>query len=384
MLAYLEHYPEPGLAQRVWLDRFPFRIGRTKTAHHPVYSSKVSKQHAEIRRAGDQYVLRDVGSTNGTFVNGQRIAEAVLHSGDIIHVAHKEFRFACGTAEAPVDSDAANTEHADSRLPPSFIHGNLLLRELLNQHRVSIVFQPIVNLETWETVAYEALGRGAHDQLSPNPDELFELAERCRLAPELSRLFRMAAVKEAFALPPGAQVFFNVHPLELKHEAFIPLLREVRAAMRADQRMVLEVHEDVVADAQMICGLRDQLHACDIRLAFDDFGAGQNRLTELADAPPDFVKLDRNLVRDLDRAPGRQELIEALNRVATGLGIRLVAEGIETADEADTCLRLGCRLGQGFLFGTPQPGTCLTLRKKSDTRRIDLSQLRQRLTAHEI
>jgi EAL domain-containing protein (putative c-di-GMP-specific phosphodiesterase class I) len=378
-LAYLEHYPEPGMVQRIWLSRFPFRIGRTKTADHPVYSSQVSKFHAEIRRAGDQFLIRDVGSTNGTFVNGQRVSEAVLWPGDIIHVAHKEFRFGCGAAEAPADSEGPNTEYADSRLPPSFIHGNLLLREMLTQHRVKIVFQPIVNLETWETAGYEALGRGTHDKLSPNPFELFQLAERCQLAPELSRLFRMTAVKEACALPAGVPIFFNVHPLELENRSFIDSLAEVAAAMRPDQRMILEVHEDVVADSRTIGQLRDQLRARAIGLAFDDFGAGQTRLTELAEAPPDYIKLDRKLIRDLDRSPARQELLQALNRVAHGLGIRLVAEGIETAREAETCLRLGCHLGQGFLFGSPQPAAGLGPRKPPDTRKLDLSQLRQRL-----
>src|ERR1700676_5217673 len=101
-VAYLEHYPETGEgAHRLLLDHFPFCIGRNASAHYCINSRHVSKDHALIAREGEVFLIRDVGSTNGTFVNGQRIQEAVLSSGDIVHVAHKEFRFGLDAAAAP-------------------------------------------------------------------------------------------------------------------------------------------------------------------------------------------------------------------------------------------------------------------------------------------
>jgi EAL domain-containing protein (putative c-di-GMP-specific phosphodiesterase class I) len=92
----------------------------------------------------------------------------------------------------------------------------------------------------------------------------------------------------------------------------------------------------------------------EIGLAYDDFGAGQARLTELAEVPPDFIKLDRSLIRDIDRGIARQDVIKALNKVCADLEVESIAEGIETEAEAAICRGLGSRYGQGFLFGRPE------------------------------
>ena len=117
---------------------------------------------------------------------------------------------------------------------------------------------------------------------------------------------------------------------------------------------MLEVHEGVVVDVDTMRWLREQLNELEIGLAYDDFGAGQARLNELAEVPPDFIKLDRSLVRDIDRSIARQDMIQALNRLCEDLEVESIAAGIETEREAAVCRRLGCRFGQGFLFGRPQ------------------------------
>ena len=89
-------------------------------------------------------------------------------------------------------------------------------------------------------------------------------------------------------------------------------------------------------------------------MAYDDFGAGQARLHELAEAPPNFIKLHLTLIRDIHQSHARQELVQALNHVSKDLGVDLIAEGIETEEEAAVCRGLGCRFGQGYLFGRPQ------------------------------
>jgi adenylate cyclase len=98
---YLEHYPEPGgVTQRIHLFPLPFRIGRSATAHWIVASPRVSKVHAEIVRVGQDYFLRDLGSTNGTFVNGRRVQECRLADGDVVLIAQAEFRFSYGNSLA--------------------------------------------------------------------------------------------------------------------------------------------------------------------------------------------------------------------------------------------------------------------------------------------
>ena len=382
---FLEHYPEPGgIAHRLVLDHFPFRIGRCSTANFVIYSRQVSKEHAEIIFTGEEYRIRDPGSTNGTFVNGQRVVEAPLNNGDIIHVAQKEFRFSDARKYANSDGELGVTDPAGSGdLPPSLFQANAFLRDLISQHRVTAVFQPIVRLDTRESVGYEALGRGTFDKLSPSPKELFYLAEKCKLAKELSRLFRKVAVREAVNLPNNPYVFLNLHPSEMKDDTCLVSLLDHQRALAPYCRVVLEVHEDAVTNSATISRFRDQLKAIGVLLAYDDFGSGQARLTELADCPPDFVKLDLKLIRGIHQAKARQEIIKALGRVCSDLGVQIIAEGVENQEEADTCLNLGCHLSQGFFFGQPQPVTSFAPRKKPDTRRVDRNLLLQKLKAFQ-
>jgi EAL domain-containing protein (putative c-di-GMP-specific phosphodiesterase class I) len=367
----LEHYPEPGgVAHCIPLGTFPFRIGRCTTADFIIYSRQVSKEHAEIDRATDEFLIRDLGSTNGTFVNGQRITQTVLLDGDIVHVAHKEFRFTCQAIQAEHDSDNVLTDTGASHVPFSVIHDGEHLRELLIQHSVSIVFQPIFHLESGEVLGYEALGRGAHEELSPNPCDLFRLAEHCKLAPELSRLFRLVAMEEAARLPEPGLVFFNVHPAEMAKDSLLNSLKEIPATFRAPGRMILEIHEDFVADMATMRRLRNHLKERGIGLAYDDFGAGQARLRELTEAPPDFIKLDMSLIRGIHVAKARQELVQALSRISGDLGVRLIAEGLEAREEADACRRLGCAFGQGYLLGRPLPVSQLAPSKKNEASQL--------------
>jgi EAL domain-containing protein (putative c-di-GMP-specific phosphodiesterase class I) len=314
----------------------------------------VSKEHAQLVRDGERILIRDLGSTNGTFVNGQLVQEALLNHGDIVHVSHKEFRFGLDSS-AELGGEVGLTDHASGPVPPSAIQNTGFLKELLQRRSVRTLFQPIVDLRTHTLLGHEALGRGTHDKLSPSPAYLFSVAVQCNLAAELSRLFRSVAVQEAVNLHADSQIFLNLHPSELRNTAFVKSLKEVTESLGPKRKVVLEFHEEAVAGIESMRRLRDELNELGVGLAYDDFGAGQARLSELADVPPDFIKLDKSLVHNLHEAPGRQDLIRALVRISADLGIRLIAEGIETAEEAKACLDLGCDFGQGYFLGRPQP-----------------------------
>ena len=356
-LPFLEHYSEnDGPAQLVVCEQFPFRIGRSEQAEHVIYSGQVSKLHAAIDFDGNGYTISDLKSTNGTFVNGQRITVVPLRDGDIVHIAHKEFRFGVMPVapSAQVPDDRATTPVARGE-PLSVIYGRAALQEVLLKQNVRVVFQRIVDLKSEATVGYEALGRGTHEQLSPNPAQMFQLAEKCGMAMQLSRLFRLVAFREAHRISGALCFFFNVHPSEMDDKNFVNTLEQAAMTARDHQRLVMEVHEDCVSDVAGMRKLRDRLHALGIGLAYDDFGAGQSRLAELAEAPPDFLKLDMKLMRGIDQAPARQEIVGALTEISSRLGVRVLAEGIETIEEAECCRRLGCHWAQGFLFGRPAP-----------------------------
>jgi EAL domain-containing protein (putative c-di-GMP-specific phosphodiesterase class I) len=356
--AYLERYPEAGgPAERIPLSKLPFTIGRSETADHTVYSGKVSKEHARVEVTDGKYTIRDLDSTNGTFINGQRASTQALEDGDIVHVAHVEFcfRHARRSARAPGSGDelVEQTQFMEADQPHSVIRGTELLRELIATEAVDMVFQPIVDLRTRSAVAYEALARGTHPELSTNPGSLLALAEQCDLVVDLSRMFAKQAVKSSVRLPRGVKVFVNMHPQELAHPDLLEALTELTALASPDHPVVLEIAEASVTDVSAMGRNKEVFTSLGLQFAYDDFGAGQARLIELTDIPPDYLKFDKVMIEGIEAAAPRQEMVGALLRVVRRLGVRVIAEGVETELVAAICQRLGCDLGQGFLFGRP-------------------------------
>ena len=356
---YLEHFAEMGgPMQRVPLLALPFVLGRSETAGHTIYSSKVSKEHAAIVLIAGRYAVRDLQSTNGTFVNGERIDERVLQDGDIIHVAHVEFRFrhqqlVSGIVGPRVTRPVEQTQVVEADQPDSLIRGAQLLDELIATQAVAVLYQPIVDLQTREIAGYEALGRGTHAELPGDPEPLLRLASQCGKLMAVSQLLRRCALASSARLPIGARLFLNVHAAELAEPAFVESLAALVQSDVTKRRIVMEIAESSVTDVVAMGEARHALRGLDMELAYDDFGAGQARLNELIEIPPDYLKLDKTLVQGLDVSSARREMVGALVNIARGLGVRTIAEGIETDAVAEACRELRCELGQGYFFGVP-------------------------------
>lgn len=182
---------------------------------------------------------------------------------------------------------------------------------------------------------------------------------------------------KAAQLPPAQNVFLNLHPSEVVSDHFVDHLREIKQAAPPDRQLVLEIHENSVCDFTALRGFRQKLMELGFKIAYDDFGAGQARFLELADSPPDFVKMDMRLIRNIDQAEPRRNLLRALTSVSVQLGIRVIAEGIETQEEAVVCRELGCEFGQGYFFGLPKGAT--PHKQKDPTKDINVAELRSRL-----
>jgi len=355
---YFESLVEGGRQlRRVAVHPLPFRVGRLPGLALTLPSESVSKEHAELFLRGGTLHVRDLGSKNGTFVNSERVGEAALREGDILHLAQVEFRL--GLQEIDQEEEQAlepsTVALGDVSLPEQFLEGTREIPELLRGRQVTSLFQPIVSLPSGSLAGYEALGRGTHPRLSDAPLELFKLATAVGAEAELSRVFRETALEIADASPGIPALFLNVHPAELETPGLVPAV--VAARQRAPGlRLVLEVHEGALADLESVDRLRTQLSRSGVGLAYDDFGAGQARLLELAEVPPHYLKFDMSFVRGIDAAPAsRQRLLSSLVSVARDLLVYTVAEGVETPQEADVCMRLGFTHAQGFFFGRPRP-----------------------------
>jgi EAL domain-containing protein (putative c-di-GMP-specific phosphodiesterase class I) len=344
-----------GSLQRTPVQHLPFRIGRTTGVSLMLQSGLVSKLHAEIYSDGLALRVRDLGSRNGTFVNHSAVADSPLREGDVLHVGDYEFRLARNTSKP--DADERDATHVRKNpLSQHFSRGaGRAMHELLATGAVTMLFQPIVAAPGSKVAAYEALGRGRHPDLPQSPVELFHIAGT--LGPEaqceLSRLFRRKAVELVKDRAEPPQLFLNTHPLELERPGFLESLEELRF-LGPHVALVLEIHESTLAQTDLIRVLREKLAEMNVGLAYDDFGAGQARLFELAEAPPHYLKFDRRFVSGIDHAPvSRQRLVASLVAAARELLVRTVAEGVETAEEAAACMGAGFSHAQGYHFGRP-------------------------------
>jgi EAL domain-containing protein (putative c-di-GMP-specific phosphodiesterase class I) len=355
---YLESFVEGGRQlRRIALEPLPFRVGRLPALGLTLASESVSKEHAELFLRDGALCVRDLGSRNGTLVNNERVAEAALREGDILHFAQVEFRL--GRQEID-DRDELGLEPptvslSEMKLPQQFVEGVRELPELLGERQVTAVFQPIVSLPSGTLTGYEALGRGRHARLPEAPMDLFDIAQRVGAEAELSQVFREAALELALTKGRLPALFLNIHPAELERPGLIPDLVEIRQKA-APLRLTLEIHEGALADLESVDRLCTQLRRSRIGIAYDDFGAGQARLLELAEVPPTYLKFDMSFIRGIDSAPAsRQRMLTSLVSVARDLLVQTVAEGVETAEEADVCMRIGFTHAQGFFFGRPRP-----------------------------
>jgi EAL domain-containing protein (putative c-di-GMP-specific phosphodiesterase class I) len=355
---YLESLSDGGTLERVRIRALPFRVGRRRGLELVLPAVSVSKLHAEIYMAGHDLRLRDLGSRNGSFVNRALVEDAPLVEGDIVHFADFEFRVGRSDADESLsDAEEQPTTAALGRreLPHRFAEGTGELRDLLREGQVTTVFQPIVLLARGTVAAYEALGRGCHPRLPEGPLELLRIAESIGREAELSRLFRRKAIELAAARRDLPTVFLNTHPSELQRPGLLESLEELRqAAPQLD--VALEIHESVLSRPAAIAELRALLLERNIALAYDDFGAGQARLLELAEAPPHYLKFDHRFISGLDQAPeAKRRLLQSLLSLARELLVKTVAEGIETAAEARVCAEIGFTHAQGFHLGRPRP-----------------------------
>ncbi len=341
------------------LHRTPFRIGRSREAELVLESPRVSKEHAEIVSGIDGgYAVRDLGSRNGTFVNGEEIrSETPLAVGDVLHVANREITLVMAEVEERgFDQTWAGQSHSEEI---DLYRGLRDLYRIIAGRRVSAVFQPIIRLADEEVIGFEALGRNALESGEYDTATLFRIASENDKSTQLSRVMRDAAVDALPDLPdPDARLFMNVHPQEMLASDLLDELVRTSLNLRG-RALVVEIHEAAIADLGQMRELRSELERQKIELAYDDFGAGRSRLTQLAEVPPDFLKLDMSLIRGIERSPGRQELVAALVKLMSDLGVAVVAEGVETEAEHRAVVQLGCDLGQGYLYRRPAPADLL-------------------------
>ena len=230
------------------------------------------------------------------------------------------------------------------------------IREALAAGEFSLVYQPMIALETGELIGVEALLRWQHPlRGTVPPSDFIPIAEEMGVIGTLGDWALREACAAAAEWPREIRIAVNLSPLQLKQPG---LVLDVAAALNRNgltpARLELEITESalIAENATTRIALRE-LHGIGINLSMDDFGTGYSSLRALRSFPVDKIKIDQSFVRDIGRNADSAAIIRAVIGLAHDLGLRTAAEGIETEAQLQWLALQGCTEGQGNYFSEP-------------------------------
>jgi EAL domain-containing protein (putative c-di-GMP-specific phosphodiesterase class I) len=232
------------------------------------------------------------------------------------------------------------------------------LRGMLRNRDVETLFQPIFRLPEKSIEGYEALSRGPAGSYLEPAENLFAFSERAGLLGEVEALCVEKGLESGRQLAGEPTLFVNLsfQGLEYLENVSSGLFDVVRRHSWLPSRVVIEITERTYAEnPQLVRQSLTTMRAEGFRIAIDDMGTGYSALNVVAELKPDFIKLDRMLVKDLAGEPIKRNLVSAITNFANESGTIVIAEGVERRRDADLLQELGVSVQQGFFFGYPQP-----------------------------
>jgi len=236
------------------------------------------------------------------------------------------------------------------------------LRGALERNELMLHYQPKINIKSGEITGVEALLRWTHPTRGEvAPAEFIPVAESCGLMPALGAWVMYEACRQSMAWVgaglPGITMAVNVSILQLPNESFLKQLKTILGKTGMDPKLLeIEVTESVLMPqpeltARMFHALRDW----GVHVAIDDFGTGYSCLSYLGKLPLDALKIDQSFVRQITSVPDSKAIVGAIISMARSLGLQVIAEGVETAEELAFLKKQRCDDAQGYLFSKALP-----------------------------
>jgi PAS domain S-box-containing protein len=227
----------------------------------------------------------------------------------------------------------------------------------LDRNEVTPHFQPIVELRTGQLTGFEVLARWQHPMHGPIlPSNFISLAEVHGLIDALAQQVFRKAFHAALLLPEPLTLSVNVSPVQLDSSSLPFEIRELaEEAGFPLERLIVEITENaILKDPTQVQKIAGKLKAMGCRLALDDFGTGYSSLRHLQTLPFDELKIDGSFVSEMTKKRDSRKIVAAILGLGQSLGLATVAEGVETEEQAQMLLWLGCELGQGWRYGHPK------------------------------
>jgi len=237
------------------------------------------------------------------------------------------------------------------------------LRSALGAGQLEVYYQPIIDIVSGRAVKAEALLRWHHPELgSVAPDRFIPIAEETDLIQEIGAwVFREASDTakrwQALSREDGVQISVNMSPRQFTKDSGVQAFIDYLRAIDLDPaHIVVEITEGLLLDdCSAVTEKLELLRSVGIQLSLDDFGTGYSAMAYLKKFNIDYLKIDRSFVRDLETDPGDRAIAEAIVVMAHRLGLKVIAEGVESEGQRALLMAVGCEYVQGYLYAKPMP-----------------------------
>jgi diguanylate cyclase (GGDEF)-like protein len=312
-----------------------------------------------VKALGESLDIGDLRITCGTSI-GLRVAEPGQTVADLV-------------MEADTAMYAAKAQpHTSIKVfEPALLYARRLqsvmiteLREAIRQDQLTLSYQPVVELATGRIEGVEALVRWNHPERGLlMPDQFIPLAEETGMIVDLGQWVLRHAVRQLrdwqqnLQVDSSFNVRVNISTTELQNLELIEHVRDILRETGVDaSNLIVELTESMAVnggavDQYSMSGLR----RLGVKLEIDDFGTGYSSISYLRKLPVNVVKIDKSLIDGLGVDEEQRDFVAAVLHLIHACGLKALAEGIETAEQAAELVRLGCTSGQGYYFGRPMP-----------------------------
>jgi predicted signal transduction protein with EAL and GGDEF domain len=241
------------------------------------------------------------------------------------------------------------------------------LRKALDLNQFLVYYQPIVSLSTGQIVGFETLSRWQRPEGLVMPGEFIAVADETGIILPMNRQLlydacrQLRSWQELFPSDPPLSVNVNITPKQFAQPDLAAQIGKILQETGLDPSCVnLEITETIaMADADRSALVLSELKALGVRLEIDDFGTGYSSLSRLQHFPVDTLKIDRSFVSRMDTDSETRKIVRLIVMLSHGLGLKIVAEGVETQAQADMLKNLGCELAQGYLYSKPVPSQAI-------------------------
>ena len=230
------------------------------------------------------------------------------------------------------------------------------LRKALALKQFELVYQPQFDLASGRAAGFEALIRWRHSQRGlVSPADFIPVAEEIGIITAISEWVLRTACRQAASWPGDITVAVNLSPVQFRTGKLVETVTSALAhSGLSPRRLDLEITEGALLDnTEAVLATLTSLRELGIHVSMDDFGTGYSSLSYLQKFPIDKIKIDRSFIRGIDQEPARLSIIRAIATLATSLGMKTTAEGVETAAELRCVRAEGCSEVQGYLTGRP-------------------------------